>query len=369
MLRSRLFRRTLFIILDRIMYDTESIKYIGSKKKLLPYIYNIVKDLDVKYVLDGFSGSTRVSQLFANMGLFVHSNDIAIYSAVLAHCYLKADKSRINYYKDLIDHLNTVKPINGYFTQHYYYDLVKHPFQLKNLKKLDGIREEIDNLRLGTTDKCVALTALLLGLDKVDNTLGHFASYLREYSKRSYDNLLLEVPKIIGLNNKYHKVFNKDIKEITNRYDLVYLDPPYGSSNNKMPSSRVRYGSYYHFYTTVIKNDKPELFGKAGRPISTKDSIACSDFEDYKIVNGRYQVHDTFVNLFNNIKSKYILLSYSSTGRLTKQELLDIIADRIIAIYEIPYKKNIMANMVSTNEWINNNQNKEYLFLMRPNHV
>ena len=47
--------------------------------------------------------------------------------------------------------------------------------------------------------------------------------------------------------------------------DLAYYDPPYGSNNDKMPPSRVRYASYYHVWTTIIQNDRPELFGK-GRP-------------------------------------------------------------------------------------------------------
>ncbi|MCJ7684808.1 MAG: DNA adenine methylase, partial [Desulfobacteraceae bacterium] len=52
---------------------TEGIKYAGSKLKILPYIIEIVKELSgVKNVLDGFSGSTRVSQTFAQLGCHHH---------------------------------------------------------------------------------------------------------------------------------------------------------------------------------------------------------------------------------------------------------------------------------------------------------
>src|SRR5699024_11518889 len=54
--------------------QTESIKYTGSKAKLIPQILDIVKDLEVKKIWDAFSGSTRVSQAFAQAGYEVESN-------------------------------------------------------------------------------------------------------------------------------------------------------------------------------------------------------------------------------------------------------------------------------------------------------
>lgn len=59
---------------------TEGIKYAGSKLKLLPYILQLAKRIGVKTVLDGFSGTTRVSQAFAQRGYTVVCNDIAVWS-------------------------------------------------------------------------------------------------------------------------------------------------------------------------------------------------------------------------------------------------------------------------------------------------
>jgi len=61
------------------------------------------------------------------------------------------------------------------------------------------------------------------------------------------------------------------------------------------------------------------------------------------------------------------LLSYSSGGRATKQELNDIINEsgKLIKAIEVDYKKNVMANMRWTHEWINSDgKYHEYLFLM-----
>jgi len=68
---------------------TEGIIYAGSKLKMLSYIFGMVNELKgVKTVLDGFSGSTRVSQAFAQLGYSTFSNDIAVWSEVFATCYL-----------------------------------------------------------------------------------------------------------------------------------------------------------------------------------------------------------------------------------------------------------------------------------------
>ncbi|MBP6673473.1 MAG: hypothetical protein KA247_10005, partial [Bacteroidetes bacterium] len=50
---------------QRAIPETEGIKYAGSKLKILPSIVEIISPLKISNVLDGFSGSTRVSQLFA----------------------------------------------------------------------------------------------------------------------------------------------------------------------------------------------------------------------------------------------------------------------------------------------------------------
>lgn len=97
---------------------TEGIKYAGSKLKLLPAILDLVQKTGAKTVLDGFSGTTRVSQALAKRGYSVTCNDIAAWSEVFGTCYL-LNKKRQNEYRELIDHLNAVPAVDGWFTEHY----------------------------------------------------------------------------------------------------------------------------------------------------------------------------------------------------------------------------------------------------------
>ena len=353
------------------MITTEGIKYAGSKRTILPYIEQIVAGLsDVRTVLDGFSGSTRVSQTFAQMGYTVVSNDISVWSEVFATCYLKPSQVDA-YFFEIIDHLNALKGYDGWFTEHYSGELIdkKRPFQRKNTRRLDAIRDEIERLNLPWNEKCVLLTSLILALDKVDNTLGHYAAYLSKWSQRSFNDLQLKLPKRFELKAQ-HEVLRQNIfSVIENRsFDLAYFDPPYGSNNEKMPPSRVRYASYYHLWRTVIENDKPSLFGKANRREDSRDNFSTSPFEEFKKnEEGKFIALEALRTLIKNTNTRYLLLSYSSGGRATKTQLMDIMSvfGQLLRVEKIDYRKNIMSALRSTNEWLNTDeQHYEYLFLM-----
>jgi adenine-specific DNA-methyltransferase len=350
---------------------TEGIKYAGSKLKLIPCILQILSELKgVNRVLDGFSGTTRVSQAFAQKGYATISNDISVWSEVFATCYLTSQASD-QYYQEIIDYLNNLNGFDGWFTLNYGSEeaSAKRPFQTKNTQKLDAIREEIDRMKLIWEDKCVLLTSLILALDKVDNTLGHYVSYLSEWSPRSYHDLKLTLPARFPTSSA-NSVLRQDIFQTIaeNQFDFAYFDPPYGSNNQKMPPSRIRYASYYHIWKTVILNDHPPLFGKANRREDSRDMATSSVFEEYrKNEKGHFLAMEALKKLIEETHAHYILLSYSSGGRTGKEELMNIISStgKLLKALEIDYRKNVMANMRWTNEWIRQeNRHYEYLFLL-----
>ena len=360
---------------------TEGIKYAGSKLKILPYILGEIHTLpEIRSVMDGFSGTTRVSQALYQSGFNLVTNDVSVWSEVFAKCYLLADKPTA-YYQEIIDHLNALQGVEGWFTQHYGgvdNEERKFPFQRKNTLHLDAIRQEIDSMNLPEIDRCVALTSLILALDHVDSTLGHYVSYLADWSPRSYNDLFLKVPHIIQkdeLRERFGKlpdvqIFRDDIFNTLKKaqVDLAYFDPPYGSNNEKMPPSRVRYASYYHLWTTVILNDEPELFGSSLRREDTRDGVAASPFEEFRTAaDGHHIAMDALERLIREARARYVLLSYSSGGRATKRELLDILNANgtLLNVVEIDYRKNVMATMKWTGTWASKeDKNLEYLFLL-----
>ena len=67
--------------------------YVGSKRRLLPHIWDVLEKYDVEYdsVFDAFSGSAMVSLLFKFMGKKVYSNDLLTSSAITAICLMEND--------------------------------------------------------------------------------------------------------------------------------------------------------------------------------------------------------------------------------------------------------------------------------------
>jgi adenine-specific DNA-methyltransferase len=356
---------------------TEGIKYTGSKLKLLPYIIQLTRQVHpADVVFDGFAGTTRVSQAFAKLGYKVISNDIAVWSKVFSLCYLKARKED-TYYQKFIDHLNALPGKDGWFTEHYggepngtHRHGLKKPWQIHNTRKLDAIREEIDRLDLDHIDKSVLLTSLILALDQVDSTLGHYAAYLSDWSPRSYNVMKLRVPAIVR-SQQEHVVHHGDVFDVLDSVDadIAYYDPPYGSNNEKMPPSRVRYAAYYHIWTTICLNDKPHLFGKAKRRVDTSDRVSMSVFEEFRRNGrGRFKAVEAIEKLLRKTKTRYVILSYSSGGRATAEELYEVIrgCGKMVNSIKVAYRKNVMATMKWTNEWIRDveSPNYEYVFLI-----
>lgn len=358
-----------------LVIETTSVKYIGSKKKLLQPILGLISRAGASSVLDCFSGSTRVAQALANNGFRVHANDISEYSRVIANCFLNGH-SVLREVDKKIQFLDSLRPIFGWYSENYGGDPRqldgKKPWQLHNTMKLDAIRPEIDRISESEIEKCVLLTSLMIALDEVDNTLGHQAAYLKNWSKRSFNKMQMRLPGI-----RYHalesRVTKVDACEAAANSDaeLVYVDPPYGSNNSLMPPSRVRYGAYYHLWTTICLNDEPKLFGVNGRREDSRDRFS-SAYEEYRKDNdGRYLSMIALDQLLKNVSAKHVLVSYSSGGRATREQLMDVLSSRftLTEFNRFDYKKNVMSLMRSTSDWVAEEEtnHEEYLFLLKQN--
>lgn len=366
---------------------TEGVKYAGSKKSLIPVILRLIEPLQVRTVFDGFTGTTRVAQALKRAGYTVTANDVAVWSKVFATCYL-LNRHAAAHYEPMIEHLNRLPGKRGWFSDYYggeanggssvQKDGKKRIWQLHNTMKLDAIRDEIDVIAQNEVEKSVLLTSLMLALDKIDSTVGHQVSYLRQWATRAFQQMKLHVPDLI-LDNHPHSVFQKDIFSLllhgsaTAAVDLAYYDPPYGSSNELMPPSRVRYASYYHLWKTVCLNDRPAVGGAANRRRDASDSLSASVFEEFrKSTRNRYLAVEAIERLLKNTTARYTLLSYSSGGRGTFDEIIEVINGlRMQAlVVRLDYRRNVMASMNWTQEWtqqshkIDERKHQEFFFLI-----
>src|SRR5699024_8001570 len=120
------------------------IKYIGSKRTLVPVLGAMARALDARTAVDLFTGTTRVAQEFKRAGLYVTAADIATYSGILSDCHIATDAARIDggELASAIERLNALPGVPGYVTETFC--VRSRYFQPKNGARIDAIRDAIE---------------------------------------------------------------------------------------------------------------------------------------------------------------------------------------------------------------------------------
>lgn len=109
------------------------------------------------------------------------------------------------------------------------------------------------------------------------------------------------------------------------------------------------------------------FFGAALRREDTSDKIAVTVFEEFrKDESGHFIAVKAIEKLIESVNAKYVALSYSSGGKATAIELNEILNrhGKLIKTIELDYKKNVMADMKWTNQWLRDadEPNREFIF-------
>lgn len=359
-------------------YTTEGIRYTGSKRSIIPRIIEVIDQhcRDVDTILDACAGTTRVSQALKKHRFCVTANDLSDYTQVFGACYLQNTKEK-QYYEQWIEHLNSLRGIDGWFTKNYggvitdnpngnaiQPDGYKRPWQTHNTQKLDAILAEIPVLTQNPIEQAVLKTSTVLAMDKVDNTMGHQVAYLKKWPKRSYQSIQLRVPELIP-SGKECFVSQQSIFDITKAYDLVYIDPPYGTNNQKTKTTRVRYRSYYHLWTTVCKNDQPSLHGRSRRRHDASSDSLPGGISIFEHTN-HTTVFEATKALIEKLNCRYVLFSYANKAKLSERDLHAIFgAYRLLDFAVFDHKENAMKHSTINSDWLGDQKkNQEFLILI-----
>ena len=170
------------------------IKYIGSKRVLIPHIVQAVSAFpESRRVLDLFSGTSRVGRALKQSGRYVIANDHLTYAVTLACCYVQADRERWqDEAKKVLAELASLPPEPGYFTRVFCEDA--RYVQAKNGARVDAIREEITRRRFHPELESILLTSLMEATDRVDSTAGVQMAYFKKWAPRANKDLELRLP-------------------------------------------------------------------------------------------------------------------------------------------------------------------------------
>jgi adenine-specific DNA-methyltransferase len=285
------------------------IKYLGSKRVLVPVLGALFEASGAQTALDLFTGTTRVAQEFCRRGAHVTAVDVASYSEVLAQCYVELDATQVDdaEIEDALQRLQQLDPIHGYFTRAFCED--SRYLQPKNGMRVDAIRTGIDELYSDSWMRPVLLTSLMEAADAVDSTVGLQMAYLKQWAPRSNKDLVLKPPLLTPGTGRAVRGDATTLVHELSRVDLAYLDPPY---------NQHRYFTNYHVWETLIRWDEPEHYGIACKRIDSRSPDTKSVF------NRTREMPPALAQVIKAVDAEVLMVSFSNEGFVDLDELVEM---------------------------------------------
>ena len=290
------------------------IKYIGSKRRLVPVLARICQASGARTALDLFTGTTRVAQAFKAQGVHVTAVDSARYAHTFARAYIETDAATTGTaaLRAAVTHLNAVPGKPGYVTETFSHQA--RYFQPHNAARIDAVRDAIDSEYAGSPLFPLLLTSLIEAADRVDSTTGVQMAYVKQWAPRSAKPLELRVPELLSGPGR---AIQGDAVELTSgsvspsgpglgHFDLAYLDPPY---------NQHRYFTNYHVWETLVAWDAPEAYGVARKRLDARDPSTHSVF------NSKRTMPAALASVVQSVDCDLLVLSYNNESWLGLEEL------------------------------------------------
>ncbi len=326
-------------------------RYMGSKYKLLDFIWDSVSHLEFNSVLDAFSGTGCVGYMFKAKGKKVTTNDMLKYSFHNAKSVIENNEVTLTD-KD-IDMLLNARVLTDKFIRKTFKDLY---FSQPDYLFLEEVFERIKTLDC-SYKKSLAIASLCRACVK-KRPRGLFTYVGDRYDDGRKDLMLTMQEQFIAatdvLNGAVFSNQNKNESHCSDIFDLnlaphdlVYIDPPYCSTK-----SDNDYLRRYHFVEGLCsywKEDEIDYKTKT-RKIKSKKT----GFKSAK------EIYESFDRLFAKYPESILAVSYSSNSLPTKDEMLELLSKhkKNVDVKELDYTY-YFANSASD---LSGNRVKEYLF-------
>lgn len=329
------------------------LRYMGSKHRLLPWIYSVLDTLDFETAADPFVGTGSVSYLLKTMGKRVIASDFLNFPATLAAATIENNRlfldgpvlkrilAPVKNYPDFIE-----RTFSGVF------------YTRPDLRFLDRISHTIEKLD-HPHHQALARAALIRScLKKQPRGVFTFTGNRYDDGRRdlrlSIEEHFLEQVEVFNNivfdNGRRHTVQRADVFDLKPRgVDLVYLDPPY------VPRSDDNcYVKRYHFLEglscywrglEIMKDTKVKKIAKPFTPFSYRRTAI-----------------EAFERLFYQYRNSIIVLSYSSNGFPHKDELERMLRQhkKDVITYEKPHRYHF-----GTHQAVKRAEVSEYLMVGR----
>jgi adenine-specific DNA-methyltransferase len=365
---------------DEALYEKKEflsrqlITYIGNKRSLLTFIGDGIRKVQKKlhkdklYMFDVFSGSGIVARYFKQFSDLLIVNDLEKYSTLINECYL-SNEDDLNmillhkYYYDILDEANN-HLVKGLISELYAPKDDRNIkadervfYTVRNAMYIDTVRQITE--KLPRQDQKYFLAPLLSEASIHANTSGVFKGFYKnketdigQFGGLNKDALLritgdIKLPFPIFSNFNCESIIcNGDSNQIIKNLpevDIAYLDPPY----NQHP-----YGSNYFMLNLILDYEYPKHTSKiSGIPENWNRS-------NY---NKENYARKSLAELVENIKAKYVIISFNSEGFISLEEMKNML-NKIGRVEVLETKYNTFRGSRNLNN--RGIHIKEYLYLL-----
>ncbi|MFS4468277.1 DNA adenine methylase [Maribacter sp. 2210JD10-5] len=308
-------------------------RYQGSKRKILDWLNENLRDIEFQTVLDACGGTGSVSYLFKKMGKSVTYNDVLKFNSLSGKALIENQNIKIttddlefilNF--DGLEENGFIKSTFGgvYFTdkENIWLDNV-----IRRINVLPGVDESETAYKKAICFNALFQTSLRkrpfnlfhrknldIRLNDVKRNFGNKTTWERDF-ELDFRSFISEINESIFDSGIDCFALNKSIFDLENEnYDMVYLDPPYvsGSGDNETNN----YLNCYHFLEGMT------------------DYENWGDKIDYKTKNLRFKaqpnpfdkrrIYDSLNLLFQTFQDSILVLSYKIGGTPSVEEIMEL---------------------------------------------
>ena len=289
------------------------IKYIGSKRRLVPVLGDLASAVGAATAVDLFTGTTRVAQELKRRGMRVTSVDSARYAEVFARCYVATDRAAVDpgELEAALADLAAREGYDGYVTETFCER--SRFFQPFNGRRIDAIRDAIECDYAASPLYPVLLTSLIEAADRVDSTTGVQMAYVKQWAPRSFRPLELRVPELLPGIGTAVRGDACELAGALGPFDFAYLDPPY---------NQHRYFTNYHIWETLVAWDAPAHYGVACKRVDARDP------QTHSVFNERRGMADALAGVIRDVDAEVVAVSYNDESWVQIGELEAMLAAR-----------------------------------------
>jgi adenine-specific DNA-methyltransferase len=307
------------------------VRYIGNKTKLLTFIRRVLKLRGITggVAVDPFCGTASVARELKARGFHVVAGDIMEYAFVLAKAYVETVRepdvaaaahalgAHGSDLRAVLRELNRIPASPGFVTENFAAPLIdarrgaRMYFTHENAARIDAIRTLLhDWQRTAVIDPgayFILLAALIEAADRVANTTGVYAAYVKSWQPNALRPLELQRQSIVAGNGcRAQRADAISLVAELDPFELLYLDPPYNSR---------QYAGYYHLPELIALgwfDGTPALRGKTGL---LPDEDKRSDW------SRRGKCERALEQLLAVARCKHIMMSYNAEGIIPESSI------------------------------------------------